>query len=317
MPWGRPGTKPLSEPMMSSLPTHICIALPQLVNIENTTEGMVIRHWKSEIVYNCSKLFEQLNNHAWLFLFSSTPRPTTTCSWRQAPHPSGSWLGSWWPQTPLSSRARHSLPFISKWEIMWMYKPKRKIMWMYKPKCKIMWMYKPKCKIMWMYKPKHKIMRMYKPKRKIMWMYKPKGKIIWMYKPKRKIIWMYKPKRNIMRMYKPKRKIMWMYKPKGKILWMYKPKRKIMWMYKPKGKIIWMYKSKLKIMWMYKPKRKIYSFRHQQNEWQFWTTLSKCVFFKKNLCILIQIALKFILNCPINNNPALIWYMCIGLVLNK
>ena len=32
MAWRRPGDKPLSEPMMISLPTHICVARPQWVN---------------------------------------------------------------------------------------------------------------------------------------------------------------------------------------------------------------------------------------------------------------------------------------------
>ena len=31
MAWRRPGGKPLSEPMMVSLPTHICVTLPQWV----------------------------------------------------------------------------------------------------------------------------------------------------------------------------------------------------------------------------------------------------------------------------------------------
>ena len=34
MAWRRPGDKPLSEPMMVSLPTHICITRPQWVNTE-------------------------------------------------------------------------------------------------------------------------------------------------------------------------------------------------------------------------------------------------------------------------------------------
>ena len=29
MAWRRPGDKPFSEPMMVSLPTHICVARPQ------------------------------------------------------------------------------------------------------------------------------------------------------------------------------------------------------------------------------------------------------------------------------------------------
>ena len=32
MAWRRPGDKPLSEPMLVSLPTHICVTRPQLVN---------------------------------------------------------------------------------------------------------------------------------------------------------------------------------------------------------------------------------------------------------------------------------------------
>ena len=33
MAWRRPGDKPLSEPMMARLPTHICVSRPQWVNV--------------------------------------------------------------------------------------------------------------------------------------------------------------------------------------------------------------------------------------------------------------------------------------------
>ena len=33
MAWRRPGDKPLSEPMMVCLPTHICVTRPQWVNV--------------------------------------------------------------------------------------------------------------------------------------------------------------------------------------------------------------------------------------------------------------------------------------------
>ena len=36
MAWRRPGNKPLSEPMMVSLPTHICITRPQRVKLLKT-----------------------------------------------------------------------------------------------------------------------------------------------------------------------------------------------------------------------------------------------------------------------------------------
>ena len=40
MAWRRPGDKPLSEPMMVRLPTHICVARPQWVNCQ-TQQAMV------------------------------------------------------------------------------------------------------------------------------------------------------------------------------------------------------------------------------------------------------------------------------------
>ena len=35
MAWRRPGDKPLSEPMLVRLPTHICVTRPQWVNVLN------------------------------------------------------------------------------------------------------------------------------------------------------------------------------------------------------------------------------------------------------------------------------------------
>ena len=36
MAWRRPGDKPLSEAMLVSLPTHICVTRPQWVNVKNS-----------------------------------------------------------------------------------------------------------------------------------------------------------------------------------------------------------------------------------------------------------------------------------------
>ena len=45
MAWRRPGDKPLSEPMMVNLPTHICVTRPQLVKqIANTFRSTSIWH---------------------------------------------------------------------------------------------------------------------------------------------------------------------------------------------------------------------------------------------------------------------------------
>ena len=42
MAWRRPGDKPLSEPMMVNLLTHICLTLPQWVNVSNFTNTGII-----------------------------------------------------------------------------------------------------------------------------------------------------------------------------------------------------------------------------------------------------------------------------------
>ena len=49
MAWRRPGDKPLSEPMMVSLLTHICVTRPQWVDIEEK----FLRLCTSGIVYLC------------------------------------------------------------------------------------------------------------------------------------------------------------------------------------------------------------------------------------------------------------------------
>ena len=46
MAWRRPGAKPLSEPVMVSLLTHICVTLPQLVN-----QYWIIVNWTSKNKY--------------------------------------------------------------------------------------------------------------------------------------------------------------------------------------------------------------------------------------------------------------------------
>ena len=43
MAWRRPGDKPLFEPMMVSLPTHICVTLPQWVNNWFPQKGPVMQ----------------------------------------------------------------------------------------------------------------------------------------------------------------------------------------------------------------------------------------------------------------------------------
>ena len=54
MAWRRPGDKPLSEPMMVSLPTHICVTRPQSVNWlipELAVYGTHILVFKEDVCY--------------------------------------------------------------------------------------------------------------------------------------------------------------------------------------------------------------------------------------------------------------------------
>ena len=44
MVWRRPGDKPLSEPLMVILPTHICVTRPQWVKLEH--RWIITPHWK-------------------------------------------------------------------------------------------------------------------------------------------------------------------------------------------------------------------------------------------------------------------------------
>ena len=39
MAWRRPGDKPLSEPMMARLPTHICVTRPQCLKVQGLWDG--------------------------------------------------------------------------------------------------------------------------------------------------------------------------------------------------------------------------------------------------------------------------------------
>ena len=56
MAWRRPGDKPLSEPMVVRLPTHICVTRPQWVN--------PLTHWKREFHLTKNVFFYQCHIHA-------------------------------------------------------------------------------------------------------------------------------------------------------------------------------------------------------------------------------------------------------------
>ena len=51
MAWRRPGDKPLSEPMMVSLPTHICVAWPQWVKSSAFCWNSDDQYWSNIYIY--------------------------------------------------------------------------------------------------------------------------------------------------------------------------------------------------------------------------------------------------------------------------
>ena len=67
MAWRRSGDKPLSEPMMVSLLTHICVTLPQWVNIitfDTLNPRIGVRSF-----FNSSVIFRDQNEKGWCFHF--------------------------------------------------------------------------------------------------------------------------------------------------------------------------------------------------------------------------------------------------------
>ena len=59
MAWRRLGDKPLSEPMMVSFPTHICVTRSQWVNFNAKLAGfcIIIPHWSDCEVFECSVMY--------------------------------------------------------------------------------------------------------------------------------------------------------------------------------------------------------------------------------------------------------------------
>ena len=63
MAWRRPGDKPLSEPMMVRLPTHICVTRPQWVNMSFQQTNNICKqqvHVIKPYVFNAMKLCQQV-----------------------------------------------------------------------------------------------------------------------------------------------------------------------------------------------------------------------------------------------------------------
>ena len=70
MAWRRPGDKPLSEPMMARLPTHICVTQPQWVN--SSTHGGCGNNFKS-VIFKLILMIKSMNTSCKIiFLVNAT-----------------------------------------------------------------------------------------------------------------------------------------------------------------------------------------------------------------------------------------------------
>ena len=71
MAWRRPGDKPLSEPMMFSLPTHICVTRPQWVNTLWPNKAIWWYRSGSTLIHVmacCLTAPSHKPNHSWLII---------------------------------------------------------------------------------------------------------------------------------------------------------------------------------------------------------------------------------------------------------
>ena len=88
MAWCRPGNKPLSEPMMASLLTHIWVTQPQWVNLLDPGGCGCNLEW---IIFKLISMIEILNISCEIALMC----PTLTWYHQATSH----YLGKWWPRS--------------------------------------------------------------------------------------------------------------------------------------------------------------------------------------------------------------------------
>ena len=77
MAWRRPGDKPLSEPMMVRLPTHICVTRPQWVN-QMGSVGLLFVDWTKRAIFFLG--FFQMHFHERQFSYFDSSF-TEVCLW--------------------------------------------------------------------------------------------------------------------------------------------------------------------------------------------------------------------------------------------
>ena len=125
MAWHHPGDKPLSEPMMVRLPTHICVTRPQWVNswwyINGSAQGYTIciaimleiivtdlHHWAMDMymIYHFSCLRPSVCVTVWWHWDPQVlERPVALMCWWKPWQTVASPIGRWeWTQSPSQRR---------------------------------------------------------------------------------------------------------------------------------------------------------------------------------------------------------------------
>ena len=72
MAWRRPGDKPLSEPMMASLLTHICVTRPQWVNSHNLLGFTCRKQLFTQICFSDSTISQHFSTFATVLFMDLT-----------------------------------------------------------------------------------------------------------------------------------------------------------------------------------------------------------------------------------------------------
>ena len=69
MAWRRPGDKPLSEPMLVSLPTHICVTRPQWVKSSTLIRQTTHCLWNGPLPWNLRHRLPRNMRNLWSYVF--------------------------------------------------------------------------------------------------------------------------------------------------------------------------------------------------------------------------------------------------------
>ena len=128
MAWRRPGDKPLSEPMMVSLPTHICVTRPQWVNPWNVLHASYIS--VQPLRYRQILFLSNWNHRTTVNTYYHLLSLITCWALQKKIHPRFLWNGFIYPFTDLVNalwpgdtiwRQRYESTLVQVWLVVWQH----------------------------------------------------------------------------------------------------------------------------------------------------------------------------------------------------